>query len=51
VFGASLVPITAAAAASAGARATDAAGPGIVAGLPGVVALAAVTLFVAIRRA
>jgi hypothetical protein len=55
VFGASLVPITAAAAASAGARATDAAGPGvevlIVAGLAGVVGLAAVTLLVAIRRA
>jgi hypothetical protein len=55
VFGASLVPITAAAAASASTRATDAVGPGvevlIVAGLAGVVGLAAVTLLVAIRRA
>lgn len=55
VFGASLVAITAAAAPTRTAPATDSAGLGtdvlIVAGLAGVVALAAVTLFVAMRRA
>jgi hypothetical protein len=55
VFGASLVPITAGVPASGGARANDGTGPGaevlIVAGLAGVVALAALTLFLAMRRA
>ena len=56
LFGASLVAITAAAAApTRTAPATDSAGLGadvlVVAGLAGVVALAAVTLFVAMRRA
>jgi hypothetical protein len=55
VFGASLVPITVEADPTDAAPATDGIGPGtdvlIVAGLAGVVALAALTLFLAMRRA
>ena len=55
VFGASLVPITVEADPTEAGPATDGTGPAtdalIVAGLAGVVALAAVTLFLAMRRA
>ena len=55
VFGASLLPITAVAAASVGAPPNAGPWPGtellIVAGLAGIVALAALTLFLAMRRA